>query len=121
MQSTATAAIVILSSDAVFRTSLTSLFESRGHRVSPDLGVATDSPAEVGCVIVDLDRPSLRLTCEWLEARYPNVPTVVLSGSPWSGPHATAGLSCGYFLAKPVPALELAAMVEGFLHDQSLG
>jgi len=46
---------------------------------------------------------------------------VILSGSPWSGPHATAGMTCGYFLHKPVAALELTAMVEGLLHDQPLG
>ena len=115
MQSVKTSPIVILSSDAVFRTSLISLFEKRGHRVSADVGVATIPAGEAGCVIVDLDRPLTRVSCDWLEARYPGVPCVVLSGSPWAGPHIAAGLSCGYFLAKPVPALELTAMVEGLL------
>jgi DNA-binding response OmpR family regulator len=121
MKSVATATIVILSADAVLLTSLTSLFEGRGHRVSTTLEVGAPPAVEAECVIVDLDRPPNPLSCDWLEAQYPGVPCVILSGSPWSGPHATAGLTCGYFLHKPVAALELTAMVEGLLHDQLVG
>jgi DNA-binding response OmpR family regulator len=121
MRSTAVQTIVILSSDATLRTSLTSLFEARGHRVLADPEVATHQASETDCVLVDLDRPSTRLSIEWLEGRFPGVPVVVLSGSPWSGPQAAAGLTHGYFLHMPVPALELTAMVEGLLHDQPLG
>jgi len=121
MKSVATATIVILSADAALRASLTALFEARGHHVSTTLEVATPATLEADCVVVDLDRPPVALSCDWLEARYPGVPSVILSGSPWSGPHATAGMTCGYFLHKPVAALELTAMVEGLLHDQPLG
>ncbi len=121
MRSAPATNIVILSSDAVLCASLTSLFEARGHRLTVDLGVDGRPVTETACVVVDLDRPPHRLTLEWIESRYPQVPCVVLSGSPWSGPHAATGLSYGYFLHKPVPALDLAAMVEGVLHDQSLG
>lgn len=121
MRSTATRTIVIHSADAMLCASLTSLFEVRGHRVSADrelLPAGFDGPI---CVIVDLDRPSVPLSCQWLEQRYPGIPVIVLSGSPWAGPDAAAGLTCGYYLNKPVPALELTAMVEGLLHDQPVG
>ncbi|MDQ6885358.1 MAG: hypothetical protein M3077_14160 [Candidatus Dormibacteraeota bacterium] len=120
MKSTATRTLVIHSADAMLCASLTSLFEVRGHRVSADpLAPATiDGPA---CVIVDLDRPSVPLSCQWLEQRYPGIPVIVLSGSPWAGPDAAAGLTCGYYLDKPVRALELTAMVEGLIHDQPVG
>ncbi|MEO6797976.1 MAG: hypothetical protein ABI401_00370 [Candidatus Dormibacter sp.] len=117
MTSTMTQTIVILSSDATLHASLTSLFEARGHRVLADLEVPTHWAADADCVVVDLDRPSTRLSIEWLEGRFPGVPCLVLSGSPWSGPQAAAGLTHGYFLHMPVPALELTAMVEGLLHD----
>lgn len=109
------ATIVILSSDAVLCSSLTSLFEARGHRVSVGVAVATHNRLDAACVVVDLDRPASPLSTYWLEGQYPGIPFVVLSGSPWDGPHAAAGLSQGYFLHKPVPALELTAMVEGLL------
>ena len=116
MKSVAAASIVILSADEVLRSSLASLFEARRHHVSTTLEVTTPATLEADCVVVDLDRPPLPLSGDWLEACYPGVPCVILSGSPWSGPHATAGLTCGYFLHKPVAALELTALVEGLLH-----
>ncbi|MDQ6709592.1 MAG: response regulator [Candidatus Dormibacteraeota bacterium] len=121
MRSTATRTIVILSADAVLCASLTSLFEMRGHRVSADRDFVVEPVDGPACVIVDLDRPSAPSSCQWLEQRYPGIPVIVLSGSPWAGPDAAAGLTCGYFLNKPVPALELTAMVEGLLHDQPVG
>ncbi len=117
MRSTATRTIVIHSADAMLCASLTSLFEGRGHRVSADRDVLPAGFDGPSCVIVDFDRPSVPLSCQWLEQRYPGIPVVVLSGSPWAGPDATAGLTCGYYLNKPVRALELTAMVEGLLRE----
>jgi hypothetical protein len=113
--------IVLLSTDTVLCTSLTSLFEARGHRVTADVEVANRAGHQASCVVVDLDRPSTPLSCEWLESHFPRAPLVVLSGSPWSGPHAAACLSNGYFLPKPVAALDLTSMVEGVIHDQPVG
>ena len=118
MNSAPTQTLVILSSDAVLCTSLTSLFEGRGYRVSANGGVATAPGSEVACVIVDLDRPTTPVSTPWLESQYPGAPFVVLSRSPWAGPHVAADLTRGYFLHRPVPALELTAMVEGLLYDQ---
>lgn len=109
------ATIVILSSDAVLCSSLSSLLQARGHRVSVGLGVASERSVDTACVVVDLDRPGSPLSNHWLEEQFPGVPCLVLSGSPWAGPDAAAGLSLGYFLHKPVPALELTAMVEGLI------
>jgi len=109
------ATIVILSADAVLRSSLASLLKARGHHVAVAADVATNHTADPDCVVVDLDRPTGQLSVRWLEGHYPGVPCVVLSGSPWAGPDAAAGLTQGYFLHKPVPALELTAMVEGLL------
>jgi len=117
MKRATTGNIVLLSTDAVLCTSLISLFEARGHRVTADVEVASRAGYQTSCVVVDLDRPSSPMSCEWLEAHFPQVPCVVLSGSPWSGPHAAASLSHGYFLPKPVAALDLTAMVEGVIHD----
>jgi DNA-binding response OmpR family regulator len=109
------ATIVILSADAVLCSSLASLLEARGHRVSLGVEVASHHALDPDCVVVDLDRPASPISTQWLEGQYPGVPCVVLSGSPWAGPDAAAGLSQGYFLHKPVRALELTAMVEGLL------
>lgn len=109
------ATIVILSTDAVLCSSLATLFEARGHRVSAGADVVTDHRGDPDCVVVDLDRPAGQLSARWLEGHFPGVPCVVLSGSPWAGPDAAAELSQGYFLHKPVRALELTAMVEGLL------
>lgn len=121
MKSTATKTVVILSADAVLCASLTSLFEMRGHRVSAVRDFELESGGGPACVIVDLDRPAAPISWQWLERTYPGLPVVVLSGSPWAGPDAAAALTCGYFMNKPVPALELTAMVEGLLHDQPMG
>jgi DNA-binding response OmpR family regulator len=107
--------IVILSADAILCSSLASLFESRGHHVSVGVAAPARKVLDPDCVVIDLDRPAGSLSTRWLESQYPGVPFVVLSGSPWAGPDAAAGLSQGYFLHKPVPALELTAMVEGLL------
>ncbi|HEY0493555.1 MAG TPA: hypothetical protein VGD57_08820 [Candidatus Dormibacteraeota bacterium] len=109
------ATIVILSADAVLCSSLAALLQARGHQVSLGLDVATQRLADADCVVIDLDRPASPLSTQWIEGKYPGVPCVVLSGSPWLGPHTAAGLSQGYFLHKPVKALELTAMVEGLL------
>ena len=107
--------IIILSSDTFLCSSLASLFEARGHRVSVGVVARAHHGLDPDCVVIDLDRPAGPLSARLLETEYPGVPFVVLSGSPWAGPDATAGLSQGYFLHKPVPALELTAMVEGLL------
>jgi DNA-binding response OmpR family regulator len=109
------ATILILSSDSVLCSSLTTLFAARGHRVSIGLEAANHHSVDPDCVVVDLDRPASPVSPTWLEGHYPGVPCLVLSGSPWAGPHAAASLSQGYFIHKPVLALELTAMVEGLL------
>lgn len=107
--------ITILSADTFLCSSLASLFEARGHRVSVGIAAVDRETLEPDCVVIDLDRPSGPLSTSLLEAQYPGVPFVVLSGSPWAGPDSAAALSQGYFLHKPVRALELTAMVEGLL------
>lgn len=106
---------MILSADSVLCSSLGSLFKARGHHVSLGVPVPAHQGLDPDCVVIDLDRPAGPLSTRWLEGQFPGVPFVVLSGSPWAGPDAAAGLSQGYFLHKPVRALELTAMVEGLL------
>ncbi|GAC1689496.1 MAG: hypothetical protein PVS2B1_11370 [Candidatus Dormibacteraceae bacterium] len=107
--------ILVLVGDPGLNSSLADLLRLGGLEV---IGSALPAPRggeHVDLVIAARDSWPAPWTLPMLKSRFRQVPCLLLSGSPVSGPYAAAGFKRGYFLALPASGRRIADMVRSLL------
>jgi hypothetical protein len=110
--------VLLLSSDEMLVGAMTEFLRLDHVRV---LAEAPATASRVDLVMADLDYLPEGWDLRRLRAGFRRTPCVVLSASPWAGPHTTSRLRNGYFLAKPTTAGELRSLVCSLLGGARVG
>ncbi|HYM66429.1 MAG TPA: hypothetical protein VEW68_03990 [Patescibacteria group bacterium] len=107
--------VLLLAADRSLSSSVADLLRLDGISVTvPDHGAAPSYP-DVDLVIASCDSWPSPWTLQLLRSRYRAVPCLLLSGSPVSGPYATAGFKRGYFLGLPAEARRISELAGSLL------
>ena len=106
---------MLLAADHELKSSLAELLRLEGiDVVMPAPSASTASP-QVDLVIAACDSWPEPWTLPLLRSHFRNVPCLLLSGSPVSGPYAATGFQRGYFLTLPANGRRIVELVKVLL------